>query len=63
MSIIFINNTEDKQNKFPFELIALSDIVKEIKDVNSNKLSTKDNMPPKMLKIGSEATANILQNF
>ena len=62
-SIIHINNKVDNQNNFSFEPVALSDIVKEIKDINLNKSSTKDNIPPKMLKITSDATANILQKL
>ena len=44
------------KNKFSFEPVTLSDIVKEIKDI-------KDSITPKMLKISSEATANILQKL
>ena len=51
------------QNKFSFEPVALSDVVKEIKDINPNKSATKDSISPKMLKISSEATANILQKL
>ena len=60
---IILNNKLDNQNKFSFKPVALSDIVKEIKDTNPNKSSTKDSIPPKMLKITSEATANILQKL
>ena len=49
-SIILINNKVDNQNKFSFEPVALSDIVKEIKDINPNKSSTKDNILLKCLK-------------
>ena len=35
----------------------------EINDINPNKSSSKDSIPPKMLKISSEATANILQKM
>ena len=48
-SIILINNKVDNQNTFSFEPVALSDIVKEIKDINPNKSSTKGSIPPKML--------------
>ena len=43
-SIILINNKADNQSKFSFEPVTLSDIVKEIKDGNSNISSTKDNI-------------------
>ena len=59
-SIILIHNNVDNQNKFSLELIALSDIVKEIKDINPNKSSTKDSIPPKILKRTSQAAANKL---
>ena len=62
-SIILINQKIGNQTKFSFEPVALSDVVKEINDINPNKLSRKDSIPPKMLKGISEATANILQNF
>ena len=51
------------KNKFSFEPVTLRDAVKEIKDINLNKSSTKDGIPPKMLKISSEATANIFQKL
>ena len=62
-SIILLNNKVDNQNKFSFDPVALSDIVKEIKDINPNKSSTKDSIPTTLLKITSEATANILQKL
>ena len=60
-SIILINKKEDNQKKISFEPVALSDVVKEIKDIDPNKSSTKDSIPPNIFKISSEATANILQ--
>ena len=63
LSIILINNKVDNQNKFSFKPVALSDIVKEIKDINPNKSSTKYSIPPKMLKITLETTASILQKL
>ena len=62
-SIILINKKVDNQNKFSFEQVTLRDIVKEIKDTNPNKSSTKDGIAPKVLKIRSEATANMLQKL
>ena len=41
-SIIFINNKDDNQNKISFELVALSDIVKEVKHINPNKSSARE---------------------
>ena len=58
-SIILINKKVDNQNKFSLDPVTLSNVVKEIKD----KSSTKYIPPPKMLKISSEAKANILQKL
>ena len=58
-STILINQKTGNQNKFSFEPVALSDVVKQIKGINPNKSSSKDSIPPKMLKISSETTANI----
>ena len=58
-SIILIIKKVDDQNKFSFESIALSDAAKEIKDINPNKSSFRDSIPPKMLEISSKATVNI----
>ena len=62
-SIILIIKKVDDQNKFSFESIALSDAAKEIKDINPNKSSFRDSIPPKMLEISSKATVNIWQKF
>ena len=62
-SIILINQKIGNQNKFSFEPVALSDVVKEINDINPNKSSSKDSIPPEILKISSEATAIILQKL
>ena len=59
--IILINQKIGNQNQFTFEPVALSDVVKEINDIN--KSSSKNSIPPKMLEISSEATANILQKL
>ena len=37
--------------------------IEKIEDIDSNKSSTKDIIPTKMLKISSEATANIWQKL
>ena len=59
-SIILINDKADNQNNFSFESVALSDVVKEIKRIDPNK---SDSVLPKIPKISSEATANILQKL
>ena len=40
-SNIFINKKVDNQNKFSFEPVEVSDVVKEIKETNPNKSSTQ----------------------
>ena len=62
-AIIFINTKVGNQNKFSFQSVALRDIAKEIKGINPNKSTTKDNIPAKMLKTNSEARANILRKL
>ena len=62
-SIILIKQKIVSQNKFSFEPVALSGVVKEINDINPNNSSSKYSIPPKMLKISSEATANISQKL
>ena len=61
-SNIFINKKVDNQNKFSFDSVEVSDVVKEIKETSPNKPSTQRQYSPKMLKISAVATANILQN-
>ena len=39
----------------------LSDIKNEIKGLNSNKETTHNNMPPKILRQSAEVTTNTLQ--
>ena len=58
-----MNNKIDNQNRFSFEPITLNGIVKQIKDINPNKSSTKDSIPPKIFKIILETTVNILQKL
>ena len=60
-TIILINKKVGNQNKFSCEPVALS--CKKIKDINRNKLSTKNSIPSKMLKISLEAAANISQKL
>ena len=57
------NNEVDNQNKFSSEPVVLSDIVKEIKDINPNKSSTKDSFLLKMPKITSEAMVTYYKKF
>ena len=36
-------------------------MIKEIQEINPKKLSTRKSIPPKMLKISSEAAGNVLK--
>ena len=60
----WVNNKVNNQNKFSFEPVSLSIIIKEITDIKIliNHQPTKGSISPKILKISSEANAaNILQ--
>ena len=41
----------------------LSDVKNEIKGLNPNKATTHNNIPPKILRLSAEVTANILQSL
>ena len=41
----------------------LSDVKNEIKGLNQNKATTHNNIPPKILWLSAEVTANILQSL
>ena len=43
-SIILINEKIGNHNKFSFEPVALSNVVKEINEINPNKSSIKDSI-------------------
>lgn len=62
-SITLITEKIDNQNKFSFKQVSLCDIVKKIKYINTKKSSTINSIPPKVLKISSEATAIVLLNL
>ena len=44
-SITLINQKIENQNKLSFEPVALSDVVKEINNINPNKSSGKESIP------------------
>ena len=62
-NINLINKKVDNQSKFSFEPVALSDVVKEIKDINPNKSSTKYGIPLKILKIARKLQLTYYKNF
>ena len=48
------------RDKFPFKPISRLDIEKEVQHINSKKATS---IPPKILKISSEASADVLQDL
>ena len=60
-SILIIKNKIENTNTFRFKHVMLSDIKNEIKGLNSNKETTHNNMPPKILRQSAEVTTNTLQ--
>ena len=46
---------------FRFEPVTLSDIQNEIKNLNPNKVTTHNNISPKIFRSSQHATANVLQ--
>ena len=51
------------QGKFSFKPIFKLDTEKEVQLINPKKASASDSIPPKILKIGSEFSADALQNL
>ena len=51
------------QDKFSFKPISKLHIEKEVQFIDPKKESTSDSIPPKILKISSEASAEALQNL
>ena len=62
-SILLINDKIVNQNKFSFKLISKLDIDKEVHLINPKKASTSDSIPPKILNISSEVSADTTHNL
>ena len=62
-SILIINDKIVDQDKFSFKPISKLDIDKEVQLINAKKASTSDSIPPKILKISSEVSADTLYNL
>ena len=62
-SILLINDKIVNQNKFSFKLISKLDIDKEVHLINPKKASTSDSIPPKILNIYSEVSADTTHNL
>ena len=62
-SILLINDKIVNQDKFSFKPISKLDIDKEVQLINPKKASTSDSIPPKILKISSEVSADTLHNL
>ena len=62
-SILFINDKISSQDKFSFKPISNLGIEKEVQLINPKKATTSDSIPPRILKISSEASADVLHNL
>ena len=62
-SILLINDKVVNQDKFSFQPISKLDNDKEVQLINPKKASTSDSIPPKILKISSEVSADTLHNL
>ena len=60
-SILIIKNKIRSTDTFRFELVTSSDIQNEIKSLNPNKTTTRNYIPPKILRQSVEATADSFQ--
>ena len=58
---LIIKNKTRNTNTFRFELVTLLDIPNEVKSLNSNKATTHNNIPLKILRQSIETTANTWQ--
>ena len=63
MSILLINDKIVNQGKFSFKPITKLAIDIEVQLINPKKASTSDGIPPKMLKISSQVSADTLHNL
>ena len=62
-SILLINDKIVNQDKFSFKPISKLGIEKEVQLINPKKATTSDSIPPKILKISLEVSADALQSL
>ena len=62
-SILLINERIVNQDKFSFKPISKLDIDKEVELINPKKASASDSIPPTILKISSEVSADTLNKL
>ena len=62
-SILLINEKIVNQDNFSFKPISKLGIEKKVRLTNPKKATTSDTIPPKILKISSEASAEVLHNL
>ena len=62
-SILLINDKIVNQDKFSFKPISKLDMQNEVQPINPKKATTSDNIPPKMLKMSSEVSADIIKSL
>ena len=62
-SILLVKNKIGNEKFFKFEAISVSDIEKEIKTISAKKVTPFGNIPPKILKLGSDTAAATSQEL
>ena len=63
MSVLLINDKIVNQGKFSFKPISRLVIHIQVQLINPKKANTSDSIPPKMLKISSQVSADSLHNL
>ena len=62
-SILLINDKILNQDKFSFKAISKLGMEKQVKLINPKKATTSDSIPPKILKISSDVSADALHSI
>ena len=62
-SILLIKSKLENQKLFSFQLISKLNMEKEIQNIDLKKATTKDTIPPKILKVSCNTSAENLTNL
>ena len=62
-TILLVNDKIVNQDKFSFKAISKLDMEKQVKLINPKKATTSDSIPPKILKISSDVSADALHSL
>ena len=60
---MLINENIENNQTFSFEAVDISDIEREIRNINPKKATTNNNIPPKILKKSFKVSAPVLNNL